>query len=78
VLLVENSTEMAAVVGQALHASGPILKRKLADITEAIAIDDLTAIVSGLGRVKRNLNSILNGTRLLDDKVSQLRDGLSR
>merc|ERR1719153_2049652 len=73
VLLVNNFAEMEEVIGEVLDDSGPILKRKLADITEAIAIDDLTAIVSGLGKVKRNLNSILNDTRQLDDKVSQLR-----
>ena len=46
------------MIGEVLDDSGPILKRKLADITEAIAIDDLTAIVSGLGKVVEN--SILN------------------
>ena len=77
-LLVNNFAEMEEVVGQVLDDSGPILKKKLAAITEAIAIDDLTAIVSGLGKVKKNLNSILTDTRTLDDKVSQLRDGLTR
>ena len=78
VLLVTNFAEMEEVVGEILDDSGPILKKKLADITEAIAIDDLTSIVSGLGKVKNNLNSILSDTRTLDDKVNQLRDGLSR
>lgn len=77
-LLVVNFAEMEEVIGDVLDDSGPILKRKLADITEAIAIDDLTNIVSGLGRVKKNLNSILSDTSTLDDKVNQLRDGLSR
>ena len=77
-LLVTNFAEMEEVIGDVLDDSGPILKRKLADITEAIAIDDLTAIVSGLGKVKKNLNSILGDTRQLDDKVSQLRAGLAR
>ena len=77
-LLVTNFAEMEEVIGQILDDSGPILKRKLADITEAIAIDDLTSIVSGLGKVKGNLNTILSDTRTLDDKVNQLRDGLSR
>ena len=69
---------MEEVIGQILDDSGPILKKKLANITEAIAIDALTNIVSGLGRVKKNLNKILSDTRRLDDKVNQLRDGLSR
>merc|ERR1719461_2121956 len=78
VLLVTNFAEMEEVLGDILDDSGPILKKKLADITEAIAINDLTNIVSGLGKVKKNLNTILSDTRTLDDKVNQLRDGLSR
>merc|ERR1719347_761780 len=77
-LLVVNFAEMEEVIGEVLDDSGPILKKKLADITEAIAIDDLTNIVSGLDKVKKNLNSIGNYTRELDDKVKQLQDGLSR
>jgi len=77
-LLVTNFAEMEEVISDVLDDSGPILKKNLAAITEAIAIDDLTDIVSGLGKVKRNLNSILNDTRRLDNKVSQLRAGLAR
>ena len=78
VLLVTNFAEMEEVIGDILDDSGPILKKRLADITEAIAIDDLANVVSGLGKVKINLNSILSDTRTLGDKVNQLRDGLSR
>ena len=77
-LLVTNFAEMEEDIGQILDDSGPILKKKLANITEAIAIDDLTNIVSGLGRVKKSLNKVVGYTRTLDDKVNQLRDGLSR
>ena len=78
VLLVTNFAEMEEVIGDILDDSGPILKKRLADITEAIAIDDLANVVSGLGKVKKNLNSILSDTRTLGNKVNQLRDGLSR
>lgn len=78
VLLVTNFAEMEEVIGDILDDSGPILKKRLANITEAIAINDLADVISGLGKVKTNLNSILSDTRLLDDKVNQLRDGLSR
>jgi hypothetical protein len=44
---------------QVLDESGPILKTSLAKVTEAIAIDNLTSIVAGLGNVKRSLNDIL-------------------
>ena len=69
-LLVTNFAEMEEVIGDILDDSGPILKRKLAAITEAIAIDDLTAIVSGLGRVKGNLKTILSDTETLSGKVT--------
>merc|ERR1719483_1026117 len=78
VLFVINFAEMEEVIGDILDDSGPILKKRLADITEAIAIDDLAIVLSGLGKVKDNLNSILSDTNILDEKVSQLRDGLSR
>lgn len=78
VLLVTNFAEMEEVIGDILDDSGPILKKRLANITEAIAIDDLANVVSGLDKVKKNLNSILSDTRTLGDKVNQLRDGLSR
>ena len=78
VLLVTNFAEMEEVIGDILDDSGPILKQRLANITEAIAINDLANVISGLDKVKNNLNSIVSDTRLLDDKVNQLRDGLSR
>lgn len=78
VLLVTNFAEMEEVIGDILNDSGPILKSKLADITEAIAINDLTNIVSGLSKVKKNLKSVTSDLRSLEEKVSQLRDGLSR
>ena len=78
VLFVTNFAEMEEVIGDILDDSGPILKKRLADITEAIAIDDLATVLSGLGKVKDNLNSILSDTNILDEKVGQLRDGLSR
>merc|ERR1711970_1248182 len=78
VLLVTNFAEMEEVIGDILDDSGPILKQRLANITEAIAINDLANVIAGLDKVKNNLNSIVSDTRLLDDKVNQLRDGLSR
>ena len=77
-LLVTNFAEMEEDIGGILDDSGPILKRRLAELTEAIAIDDLTNIVSGLDEVKRRLKQVLAYTRTLDDKVNQLKDGLSR
>ena len=62
---------------QVLDDSGPILKTSLAKVTQAIAIDNLTSIVAGLGNVKRSLNDILKDSRTLEEKVEQLKDGLA-
>jgi hypothetical protein len=62
---------------QVLDESGPILKTSLAKVTEAIAIDNLTSIVAGLGNVKRSLNDILKDSQTLEEKVEQLKDGLA-
>ena len=42
-----------------------------------MAIDNLADIVSGLGNVKRHLKDIQNQTTFVQDKVFQLRLGLS-
>lgn len=76
-LLVTNFAELEEVLREILDDSGPILKKSLAEVTEAVAIDDLTLIVSNLGAVKRYLKDIQNKTHLLQDKVGQLRLGLN-
>ena len=76
-LLVTNFGELEAVLGDILDESGPILKRSLAEVTQAVAIDDLAVIVSNLGTIKRYLKEIQNKTHLLQDKVGQLRLGLN-
>jgi prominin 1 len=76
-LFVTNYGELETVLGNILDESGPILKRSLAEVTHAVAIDDLTAIVSNLGTVKRYLKEIQTKTHLLQDKVGQLRLGLN-
>lgn len=40
-LLVTNYAELEEVLGEILDDSGPILKRTLAQVTEAVAIDNL-------------------------------------
>jgi len=78
VLLVTNFKQLEEVVNNVLDDSGPILKKKLALITEAIAIDNLDSIVSGLGRTKTNLKDIQRDTIELDEKVKTLQTGLGR
>ncbi len=75
-LLVNNFVELEQVLHKVLDDSGPILKQNLAHVTQAVAIDNLADIVSGLGNVKRHLREIQNKTLLLQDKVGQLRLGL--
>ena len=45
-------------------------------MTQAVAIDNLADIVSGLGNVKRLLKDIQNQTVTVQTKVNQLRIGL--
>eukprot|EP00090_Calanus_glacialis_P030997 TRINITY_DN5063_c0_g1_i1.p1 TRINITY_DN5063_c0_g1~~TRINITY_DN5063_c0_g1_i1.p1 ORF type:complete len:942 (-),score=271.59 TRINITY_DN5063_c0_g1_i1:188-3013(-) len=78
VLLVTNFAELEEVVNDILDESGPTLKKKLANITEAFAIETLNDLVSGLRKVKRNLRDISDDTNELEAKVAQLQDGLSR
>ena len=75
-LLVTNFEELEKVLNQTLDEGGPILKRKLAHVTNAVAIDNITDIVSKLGNVRRNLKDINSQTLFLQGKVSQLQLGL--
>ena len=76
-LLVTNFDELESGLNKILDESGPILKRNLAQVTQAVAIDNLADIVSGLGNVKRHLRDIVDQTIFVQDKVSQLKLGLS-
>ena len=42
-LLVTNYNELEEVLGEILDESGPILKRTLAQVTQAVAIDNLVS-----------------------------------
>ena len=75
-LLVTNFEELEKVLNQTLDEGGPILKRKLAHVTNAVAIDNITDIVSRLGNVRRHLKDINRTTNLLQVNVKQLKQGL--
>ncbi len=76
-LLVTNFDELEVVLNRILDESGPILKRSLAEVTQAVAIDDLTDIVSNLGNTKRRLKEIQSKSQDLQQFVGQLRLGLN-
>jgi hypothetical protein len=48
------------------------LKTSLAKVTEAIAIDNLTSIVAGLGNVKRSLNDILKAVLRIRIRIHRI------
>jgi prominin 1 len=77
-LLVTNYDQLENVIGEVLDDSGVILKNALATVSKAIAINNLTAIVSGLGQIRLNLKDIRADTRTLEEKVLQLKDGLGK
>ena len=76
VLLEDNFNELSEGLDKILDGSGHILKDNLAQVTQAVAIDNLATIVSGLGNVKRHLKDIERETQFVQLKVEQLRDGL--
>jgi hypothetical protein len=58
-----------------IAASGQIVKDKLAEVSKAVALNNLTAIVSGLGRIKEDLSDINQVTRHLQGNASRLNNG---
>jgi len=77
-LLVTNYAELETVIGEVLDDSGVILKDSLASVTKAIAINNLTEIVAGLGKIRLNLKDILKDSEILEVKVGRLKVGLSQ
>ena len=75
-LLVDNFDELESGLNRILDDSGPILKQSLAQVTQAVAIDNLADIVAGLSSVKRHLKDIQEQTITVQDKVGQLKLGL--
>jgi len=53
---VNNYRELQAVLDESLDKCGDRVKAKLANISQAVAVDDLTAIAEGLRDVRRDLN----------------------
>lgn len=76
-LLVTNFAELENGLNRILDESGPILKRNLAQVTQAVAIDNLADIVAGLGNVKRLLKNVKNQTEFVQRTVGQVQIGLT-
>ena len=75
-LLVTNFAELESGLNQILDESGPILKDNLAQVTKAVAVDNLAHIVAGLGNVKRHLKNIKNQTEQVQFIVGRVQNGL--
>ncbi|XP_046404296.1 prominin-like protein isoform X4 [Ischnura elegans] len=75
-LLITNFVELEIVLNKILEASGKIVKDKLAEVSKAIALQNLTSIVSGLGKIKEDLHDIKTVTKYLQGNSSQLNQGL--
>ncbi|KAG8224847.1 hypothetical protein J437_LFUL005450 [Ladona fulva] len=76
-LLITNFKELETVLNNILEASGQIVKDKLAEVSKAVALKNLTSIVSGLGKIKEDLRDIKTVTRYLQGNSSQLNYGLN-
>lgn len=58
-----------------ISGSGELVKSELARVTKAVAIDNLTAIVTSLSAIKKDLWTIKNTTLQLQDQTSNLQSG---
>jgi len=59
-----------------LSGSGQIVKDKLAEVSKAVALNNLTAIATGLAKIKGDLSDISSITKELQQKSQQLNAGL--
>ncbi|XP_043234601.1 prominin-like protein isoform X2 [Amphibalanus amphitrite] len=75
-LLKKNYMELTEVLDQSLEECGVRIERQLADISQAAAVDNLTAIAEGLTVIKDELQSIGRQSVLLQNKADQLQVGL--
>ncbi|XP_037093823.1 prominin-like protein [Pollicipes pollicipes] len=64
-LLVDNYRELQGVLDESLDKCGDRVKAKLANISRAVAVDDLAAIAEGLRDIRRDLNAIADQTQQL-------------
>ncbi|KAB7497557.1 Prominin-1-A, partial [Armadillidium nasatum] len=72
----DNFKELQNVLFNKLDRSGELIKMKLARVSKAIAIDNLTAIASSLTNIKNDLHIIRNTTIELQEETSYLQSGL--
>ncbi|XP_043200712.1 prominin-like protein isoform X4 [Amphibalanus amphitrite] len=75
-LLRDNYRELQSVLDESLDKCGDRVKAKLANISRAVAVDDLTVIAEGLKDIRQDLNSIASQTQRLQERADQLQVGL--
>uniref|UniRef100_A0A0K2T7V4 Prominin1Alike [Acyrthosiphon pisum] n=2 Tax=Lepeophtheirus salmonis TaxID=72036 RepID=A0A0K2T7V4_LEPSM len=75
-VFVTNYNELEKVLNEIIDQSGVILKKSLAEVTQAVAIDDITSIVNSLGDVKKYLRDIKVQVQFIKDHIGQLSLGL--
>ncbi|XP_047736381.1 prominin-1 isoform X3 [Hyalella azteca] len=75
-IFVTNYGELQDVLFHKLDSSGELVKKELARVTQAVAIENLTAIAMSLGHVRADLTLLRNTTRDLQEVTQYLRSGL--
>uniref|UniRef100_A0A2P2I2A1 Prominin-1-like n=1 Tax=Hirondellea gigas TaxID=1518452 RepID=A0A2P2I2A1_9CRUS len=75
-IFVTNYGELQDVLFHKLDTSGELVKKELARVTKAVAIDNLTAIATSLSKVKNDLWILRNTTLELQEVTQYLRSGL--
>lgn len=76
-LLVSNFQQLENTLDSILDRCGYIVQMHLADVSKALAVENLTNIVSGLGAVRMDLNGIVQNTQLLQKLAGDLEHTLN-
>lgn len=75
-VFVTNYGELQDVLFHKLDSSGELVKKELARVTQAVAIDNLTSIATSLSNIKQDLTLLKNTTQQLQEVTQYLRNGL--
>lgn len=71
-LLVSNFQQLEQTLDVTLDRCGLIIQMHLAEVSKALAVENLTNIVSGLGAVRMDLNGIVDNTQSLQRLAGDL------
>ncbi|XP_076305476.1 prominin-1-A-like isoform X3 [Tachypleus tridentatus] len=76
-LLKNNFKQLQEKLEESLDRSGYIVKVRLGEVSQAVAVDNLTEIVSRLEQLRNDINEAMENTKKLQQDGNQLQLGLA-